>query len=293
MDEMQLLRDLGNETPAPAAADLTGARAKLLAGIAEDQPAPPAARPPATRPLRRLAWTGGVAVGLAAAAAVIAVVALSPAAPIAPAPPPRHVLLVAAEVVRAQPELRPREDQFVYSKQQRPDGWYYEQWASVDGTHDGRYSMNGQEGTSPGCRGGKRAIPADEGGGAKNCIPFRVYYPDLPTKPDAVLAYLREDTRGEGTGAHSVNVEAMNLIESVLAPAARAALYETLAKIPELTVRTGTQDPSGRPAVTVSWTVGDLPLEFYLDPKTYEFLGREGSGSLVAHGIVDKVGQKP
>lgn len=94
----------------------------------------------------------------------------------------------------------------------------------MDGTHDGRYNMNGHEDTLPGCRGGERAIPADEGGGAENRVPFRVYYPDLPTNPDAVLVYLREDTRGEGTGAYS-----------------------------------GTQDPSGRPAVTVSWTVGQKP----------------------------------
>ncbi|WP_181777572.1 CU044_5270 family protein, partial [Amycolatopsis pittospori] len=206
---------------------------------------------------------------------------------------PRHVLLVAAEVVREQPELRPREDQFVYSKHQRADGWYYENWSSVDGTHDGGSDMNGHKGTSPGCRNGKRALPADEGGGSRPCIPFRAYYPDLPTDPDAVLAYLREDRRGEGTGVHALNMEAMDLIESVLTPAARSALYQALAKIPELTVRTGTQDPAGRPAVTVSWSAGGVPLEFYLDPKTYEFRGRDGSGALVAHGIVDKVGQKP
>ncbi|MEV6907327.1 CU044_5270 family protein [Amycolatopsis sp. NPDC051071] len=285
MDEMQLLRELGNETPAPPTEDLAAARASLLAGIAGERPAPP--KP---RPLRRLAWAGGVAVGLAAAAA--AVVALSPAARIAPEPP-KHVLLVAAEVVREQPELRPRADQFVYSRHQRADGWYYEQWSSVDGVHDGRFDMNGQVGTAAGCRDGKRALPADEGGGTRDCLPFRTYYPDLPTNPDAVLTYLREDHRGEGNGGHEMNIEAMNLIESVLTPAARSALYEALSKIPELSVRTGTRDPAGRPAVTVSWSAGGMPLEFYLDPATYEYRGRDGSGALVAHGIVDKVGQKP
>ncbi len=285
MDEMQMLRDLGNGTPAPPAADLAAARTRLLEGIAEERPAPPK-----TRPLRRLASAGGVAVGLAAAAA--AVVALSPAAQVAPEQP-KHMLLVAAEVVREQPELRPREDQFVYSRHQRADGWYYEQWSSVDGEHDGRFDMNGEVGTAAGCRDGKRALPADEGGGARDCIPFRTYYPDLPTDPDAVLAYLRADHRGEGSGSHATNMEAMDLIESVLTPASRSALYQALAKIPELSVRTGTRDPAGRPAVTVSWSAGGIPLEFYLDPATYEYRGRDGSGALVAHGIVDKVGQKP
>jgi hypothetical protein len=55
-------------------------------------------------------------------------------------------------------------------------------------------------------------------------------------------------------------------------PALRAALFEVAASIPEVEMHRDVQDPVGRPAVSVSTSVGDGLVTMFFDPATLQLL---------------------
>jgi hypothetical protein len=302
MDEMQLIREFGASVMLPDHDDLASARAKLLAEASGPEKA-------TVHPLRgrkRLVWLGATAVGLAAA--ITAAVALAPvdevglpiSVPQAQADPVQ-VLHAAAALARVRPDVEPRPDQFVYTKSQRADGWTMETWASVDGVHDGFEILNGHEIHVAGCRDGKRIMQESSQSGkvvAHSCQPYPAFIPDLPTNADDMLAYLHKSTYGEGDTLHDLGREIIDLSGGYMRPAARAALFEAVAKVPGLTVRQDAKDATGRSVIGISWTTpANGPIgnqdEFLFDPKTFAYLGSGGFGPVVSQGIVDKILQRP
>ncbi|MBE1497138.1 hypothetical protein H4696_004238 [Amycolatopsis lexingtonensis] len=289
MDEMQLLRDFAGPAQLPARDDLARARAELAAATAR-------------RPARRWVWGSVAAAGLAAAAT--AVFTLTPTTPTAPPAPraadgPVDILYRAAAAARALPDVEPRPDQFLYTRTRLADGRENEFWASADGTRDGFEVLFGHETEIAGCRDGKRV--QKEGRGrtvTSRCEPRPAAHPDLPTDADAMLAYLHKSTYGEGDTLHDLGTEVVDLAGGYLRPAARAALYEAMAKVPGLVARTDAKDAAGRPVLGITWNsttehgIGNQD-EFLFDPVTFTYVGSGTTGAVVSQGIVDEVRQRP
>ncbi|WP_410668984.1 CU044_5270 family protein [Amycolatopsis sp. cmx-4-68] len=290
MDEMQLLRDFAGPAGLPAPGDLARKRAELIAATT--------ARRPARR--RPVVWGSVTAAGLAAA--VAAVVVLGPADTAVlpgPEPEPVRILLAAAAKARALPDRTPRPDQFVYTRTRLADGRENETWASVDGTHDGLAFLYGHEAEVAGCRDGKRVQKESHGRTVTNrCVPHPAAPADLPTTADAMLAYLHKSTYGEGDTRQDLGDEVVTLAGGYLRPAARAALYEAVAKVPGLVARTDAKDATGRAVLGITWDgttghgIGNQD-EFLFDPVTFAYLGSGTTGSVVSQGIVDAVRQRP
>ncbi|MDQ7802260.1 CU044_5270 family protein [Amycolatopsis sp. A133] len=293
MDEMQLLRDFAGPAGLPAAGDLARKRAELITAATARRPA-----------RRRWVWGSAAAAGLAAA--VTAVVALSPGATIVPPGPaprpvtdPVSILYTAAAKARALPDVEPRPDQFLYTRTRLADGRENEFWASADGTHDGFQVLFGHESDIAGCRNGRRV--QQEGRGrtvTHRCTPHPAAHPELPTDADAMLAYLHKSTYGEGDTLHDLGNEVVALAGGYLRPAARAALYEAVAKVPGLVARADAQGAAGRPVLGITWNSTTEHAisnqdEFLFDPATFAYLGSGTTGVVVRQGIVGSVRQRP
>lgn len=82
--------------------------------------------------------------------------------------------------------------------------------------------------------------------------------------------------------------------ENYLPPQSRAALFEAVARMPDLTMERDAQDAADRPGVKISWPdVGEHDGgELILDPATYTLLGSEDT-AVLATAIVDQAGQRP
>jgi len=274
MDEMQLLRELGDATPLVSATDLAPARARLTA----------ATRPHPRR--RRLAVYGVSVVGLAAA--VFGVGALVPTGDGGPATASAdQILQLAAAAALDAPFVTPRPDQFVYLKAKEPDGSISEDWLSVDGTHDSIVDNNIPV---PGCRNGKQQVVPDGKpipGVTEPCEPNPAYRPDLPTDANGMIAYLNKI---DGGNLNSTGKDMWELFwRSYLRPQTRAALFEAATKIDGLTVDPHAEDVAGRPGIKISWNRNGYGGEFIIDAKTYAFLGSDGL-ALLQMSIVDKAG---
>ncbi|MBT8224452.1 MAG: CU044_5270 family protein [Dactylosporangium sp.] len=188
MDDMQLVRELGNQTPLVGLADLAPARARLAAEIASatfsEQENPmthstadtPASSESGTAPVRstrrrrltpRFVWLQA-ALGSVAALAVTAVVVQGVGGDSAGTTPPAgssgtaqklnltavEVLNNAATQVLTAPDVTPRGDQFFYIKQtaqvRGTAGGTFEYWFSIDGTRDGLQRISGAPLKTPG-----------------------------------------------------------------------------------------------------------------------------------------------
>nr|WP_042186416.1 CU044_5270 family protein [Kibdelosporangium sp. MJ126-NF4]CEL17262.1 hypothetical protein [Kibdelosporangium sp. MJ126-NF4]CTQ91508.1 hypothetical protein [Kibdelosporangium sp. MJ126-NF4] len=289
MDEMQLIRDLGSDTPLATAEELAPARARLLT-----------ARTP--RRTKRFAVYGGAVIGMAAA--ILAAVTLIPPEQNTSAnADPIQVLAGASRAALSQPGTAPRPDQFLYTKSQEPGGQFREDWHSMDGTHDGLYIapghiVNGKQQQqrkmlSPGCRGGRQAVIKGDkviAGQTDPCEPFPAYLPDLPKDVDGMVAYLKR-TSGEEINSIGKDVGTM-LQSSYMAPESRSALFGAVGRIPGLRAVTGAKDAAGRTGIRIEWDFSGIPSGFIVDASTYAYLGDETTAQL-DYAIVDKVEQRP
>lgn len=296
MDDLKLVRELGDETPLPDAAALAPARERLLAGMAGSAPVRLRQR------RSRFAVVGGSTVGLAAA--IAAVITL---APIGGPPPSANAAAVqllhnAAAKARSLPDLDARAEQFVYVRSES-GGSTREIWLSADGTRDGVLADgNGNQLLMPGCRDGRAVVVKGDRplpGVTEPCEPRPAYRSDLPTDVDAMLAYLDRNASGEPGSVNARGKDVMGLIsESYLPPRARAALWEAAARVPGLKVVEHTEDAAGRAGVGITWPVpegslsGAKPVVLVFDANTYEFLGTQ-STAVVNLSIVDQAGQRP
>lgn len=313
MDDFALLKEMADRTPLPSATDLSPARARLTAAFTPPTTKdgqmtatePTQLTPGKPRRRRRLVFSGIAVVGLAAA--ITGVVALGGLEQVGVAPPKANaaaeVLHQAADAARAQPFTPPRPDQFLYVKVQEKDGSVAEFWHSVDGTHDGLISQRGETYPTPGCKDGQSAGYNEYGEPAapSPCVPLPAYLADAPTDPAKMPAYL------EGLGGDpSVNSLGKNILylaqDHYVSPQALAALYESVANIPGLTVEENVTDGAGRSGTGVSWKVdgvdengepAKLTSTLVFDPTTHAFLGWADGTAVVARGIVDTAGQRP
>lgn len=294
MDEIQLLRRMVAETDLPEPETLAPVRERLLAAARAEN------RPRTRRRGRRLTIAG--VVGLAAA--IAAVVVLTPFGGPAPTAEAAEVLRRAADVVRGLQETAPRADQFVYTKTEHPDG-VREAWQSVDGTGDGMIRNDPSEEPAwlMGCRNGKKQLTKGGRpmpGRFEDCTPQPAYRPDMPTDVAAMLVFLNrnglDDLDDSSANDRPVNGDdvAYLLTESYLSPQSRAALFEALALVPDLTLEQDEKDAAGRRGVKISWPdIGDhRGGDLILDAETYTVLGSEDT-AVLARGVVDQVGQRP
>ncbi|MFE9751594.1 CU044_5270 family protein [Saccharothrix saharensis] len=312
MDDLQLLRELGDETPLSDHAALAPARAAFLAGV------------PVRLRKRRTRYTlvGASTIGLAAA--VAATITLLPTAAPAPAPGGQaapaatststttsaaepvtdavRLLSFAARAARAEPTTAPRPDQFVYTRSGvgSNGGAPREIWLSVDGTRDGVLHDHGERIPMPGCANGRRNVfKGTEAVGTEPCEPRPAYRSDLPTDVDGMLAYLEANASGEPGSVNARGKDVLGLInEYMLSPLTRAALYEAAARVPGLSVVQDARDAAGRPGLGIIWPVPPgsspdaKPVMIVFDAETYALLGTNFH-SIEAQAVVDEAGHRP
>lgn len=320
MTELELLRELGDETPLPELNELDDARARLTRAISSDsgRAAEPLVRRAgrAQRPRRRL-FAVATTAGLAAAAAAVLIVLPgvnarsggSSLQSVASAPTRRLPVLVhptaaqvldrAAFVALQTTTVTPSPDQFVYTETGGGGGQASQSWMSVDGLRDSRIGTN----SIPGCVNGRPEVPVVP---PQPCTPSPAYFPDMPTQASGMLAYLeqtqavRGDTTPDDLNDLAKQVSYM-LDTDYLLPAQQAALYEFLAQTPGITVQTGVTDAAGRPGIGVGWSFDGGKNIVVFDPQTYTYLGTTTIGiggqvrgeALLTTAIVDSVGQLP
>ncbi|MEJ2855855.1 MULTISPECIES: CU044_5270 family protein [unclassified Saccharothrix] len=277
-----------------------GAAQTGTGGAAQTAPRSPAS--PTKRRKRGYLLAG--ASTLTAAAAVAAVLTLAPVDVVTGTQPPAasaaEVLNHAAAKARTEPFVEPRPDQFVYHGSTTGDQ-NTGLWLSVDGTRDGAIASPDGLTPLPGCRDGVRAVAKGNEflpGVTEPCEPDPAYKRDLPTTADEMLAYLDANATGGPGNINARGKDVMELAQSLLKPASKAALFEAAARVEGLTVVRDTQDTTGRPAVGIEWPAPVAPdakpqkTTLYFDPTTYEFLGTS-YGPADTLSIVDAVGQRP
>lgn len=310
LDDMVLLRDLRPHEPLPAVKDLAFAHQVLLDEIRSSQPITTPTHP--ARSAGRHSYRGWPLAGALVAAAATVIALVLPTGPNGigtqpAAADPVAMLYAAAAATRSAPDLVPRADQFYYIKS---DGGG-ELWLSMDGTHDGlaRPKAGAPATAIPGCRNGRQLVEGNYVGKRNQpCSPDPAYLADVPTTEVAALAYL---TRRLGTpGADNASRFGKGIMQilgySYLRPAARAAVFEAIAEIPELHL---TADLADAHTVAVTWNGVDrnyhseskqaTTLFFDRDTHVYRRVqtsgmkGEVGRGLVRAYGIVDRAGERP
>src|ERR1700721_2258649 len=153
MTELELLRDLGDETPLAELADLADARARLMREISAERAAvtaPRARRSTRIRRPRQRRLLVAATVSAAAAAAVFGMLhsgdshvrsmASNPVRhlPVLAHPTAIQVLHRAAFVALHTATVTPSGDQFIYTKTTQSPGHTLQAWLSVDGMHTSR-----------------------------------------------------------------------------------------------------------------------------------------------------------
>ncbi|MEU0947353.1 CU044_5270 family protein [Streptomyces canus] len=316
MNEIELLREW--DADAPPLTDTARARARFRLYQAMRAPAttPATGRAVGRRPLLR------IAVACAAAAAVTATVVVAQNtgenAPRTQTVSATTVLRgAAAEALRTEKPLAPRDDQFIYTKEviERtpvsggPAKTYVdESWSSVDGSKKSYVSELGHTQWVPAARPGEGTWPPRRWSELEK----------LPVEPDRLTITLRDmgakPEFGRPTKADEwpmVQYFISGLLRHpVLPKGLRSAAFEALAAVPGVQVLPGRTDVDGHAAVGVRyvgaagtpWASGGRVLLF--DAKSYQYLGlreRVGAGGksydqwqhVTAQGVVDRVLQRP
>ncbi|MGX1369222.1 hypothetical protein RKD19_004581 [Streptomyces canus] len=318
MNEIELLREW--DADAPPLSDTARARARFRLHQAMQAPGTVSTTGPAPvlgrRPLLR------IAVACAAAAAVTATVVVSQNtaenAPRTQAVSATTVLRgAAAEALRTEQPLAPRDDQFVYTKEVirrtpvagGPAKTYIdESWSSVDGSKKSYVSELGHTQWVQPAQKGRYSWPPSQWSKLEQ----------LPLDPDRLTITLREaGTKpdfGRPTRADEwpeVQIFLSGLLRApVLPKGLRSAAFEALAAVPGIEVVPGRTKVDGREAIGIRyrgpagspWADGGRLLLF--DAKSYRYLGlRErvtARGTsydqwqhVTAQGVVDRVLQRP
>jgi hypothetical protein len=301
MDDVQLVRELGRDSPLPTADALAPARDRLSAAMTAERTGGthPGRRVRRNRPLRRLALAGWATAGVAAAVAAVLVLAPDKIGGQVPAANADAALVLhhAAVAALTLPDIEPRPDQFVYHKY--ADG--SESWLSADGTHDSL--TQGPGGADKhmlyGCRNGQRPVEkGDRVIGAEPCTPDPAYLPDLPTNADDMLAYLNRHHSGRTGDANAMGKDILELIGwHYLRPQARAALFEAAGRIPGLRVVRPATDGGGRTGIGIAWSSQGKGGLIVFDANSYALLGAgpdpRSMDAVLQVAIVDRVGQRP
>ncbi|MFF7280636.1 CU044_5270 family protein [Streptomyces griseorubiginosus] len=321
MNELKLLREWDADAPPLTDAARSRARSRLLQAMQAPTAVHTAPTAPAVgrRPLLRIAVAG-----VAAAAVTATVVVAQDAGEKEPRTRTVSAATVlrgaAAEALRTEKPVAPRDDQFIYTKEvveRRPVSggpvkkWVDESWSSVDGSKKGYVSELGYKQWVPKSRPGQSTWPPSKWSELK----------ELPTDPRKLTATLRDmggkPDYGRPTTADEwpmVQIFLSGLLrDSVLPKGLRSAAFEALATAPGVKVLPGRTEFNGHTAIGVQYVVGppgtswkDGGRTLLFDAKTYQYLGlrerataKQGtevydqSQYVVASGVVDRVFQRP
>jgi len=125
---------------------------------------------------------------------------------------------------------------------------------------------------------------SDTTGSGAVCQPQPGYPAGLPTSPGAMLTYLYRNSHGQNPPAVQAFITACDLISvSYLRPAALAALFGALEKLPGVSVADHAVNAAGQPGVAVQQTFHGMSYQLIFNPRTYAFFGgREMSVSASA-----------
>jgi len=278
MDDLALLKDMADDTPLPSVADLAPARARLMTSMT-----------PAPRRRRRLFLAGAGVIGLAAA--ITGVMALGGFGVAPPSASAADVLHQAAAAARAQPDVEPRPDQFIYAKIYEPNGTF-EVWRSVAGTREGlTIGADGAHMPQPACTGGP--VKSDDGEYLPGACSF-AFEASLPTDKAGMLAYLRDVRATVPThDIKAVGLEVERIMSvSYVRPATLAALYDALAELDEMSLVEHATDAAGREGVGVRWTNDGTTETLVFDAETHAYLGMTDVAATLATSVVDEVGER-
>ena len=315
MNELELLREW--DADAPPLTDAARARARFRLHQAKQTPtAVPAV---GRRPLLRIAVAG-----VAAAAVTATVVVTQNTGEQTPRTQTVSATTVlrgaAAEALRTEKPVAPRDDQFIYTKEvieRRPVSggpvkkWVDESWSSVDGSEKGYVSELGHKQWVPAFKPGQGTWPPSRWSELK----------ELPTDPGKLTATLR-DMGGKPDYGRPTTADEWPMVQiflsgllrhSVLPKGLRAAAFEALAAAPGVKALPGRTEFNGHTALGVRYVIGppgtswkDGGRTLLFDAKTYQYLGlreraktKQGTKAydqsqyIVASGVVDRVFQRP
>jgi hypothetical protein len=297
-------RDLDRDIPRPS----PGLRHRVLSAFAEP---PGQARPHRTR---RAAIAGGLAV-----AAGLATAPWWGGAPAIDAQA-AQILDKAALAARREPALAARPSQFVFIKELmiyasmtshngKPAVRIYqgllENWYSASGARKGLSRWQPRSAPLPGDPTGPWDTTA---GSAGRRTP--AYLPGLPTSADAMLRYLFRHSDGSNPADQQALITAGDLIrDKYLRPAALAAVFRAVARIPGVSVVPGATTADGRRGIAVQRTFQGESHQLIFDPATHAFIGERevitgppaqlkagtvlNSTTILRVAIVDHAGQQP
>jgi hypothetical protein len=319
MNELELLAELGNQTPLVPVAQLGESRERLVAAIAAEPAGTSFHRPQRRHRFgRRAIVLAGVA-GTAAAAVVALVI--PGGAPPQGASPVQDASLTAAGVLDnaavaalSQSPVSPRPGQFVYTKV-LSGGQLMQTWQSVDGKRNSLEEFSNQPAQIlPGCVNGHTTVvplqhvtasphaiqagsgatpapsptPAPSGGREAPSVPCTVqpaFFPGMPDSAGQMLAYL-EKTQGVTPGNLNKLAKTVGWIlqSDYLRPAQRAAMFRMLATLPGLSLVRDARDVDGRPGVGVAWEFEGSRVMIIFASPSYAYLGETTWSSLGQQG---------
>jgi hypothetical protein len=287
MSDQRLLDDLGKMLDPPGDHAPAHVRQRVMAGLTDGR----AGRSPRLTAMGRTAVGGGLVALVVVGVSIVSTLQLGSHRPAASAEA-AEILNRAASTAKQAPTDVPRPEQFIFIESRL---WYpapgsrsgtglTRSWHSVDGTRDGLVwtELPGRDGQSqtvvPGCRDGHAPEWGEDGtlrqDKTRACQPDPAYLPDLPVTPKSVLSYLTTTASPDGSGETRAFVNAGTLLQTrYLAPQSRAAVFEAVALIPDVTALHDVTDAAGRPGIAVVSTVRGLRHEMLFDPQTYQFLG--------------------
>ena len=231
-----------------------------------------------------------------------------------------QILRLAASAARHQPILTVRPNQYVFIRQlmayasiggpeSRPKVTIHhgllETWMSASGTRKGLSRFQPRSSPLPGHPTGPWTTTAGSGDHTP------AYIPSLPASADAMLSYLYQHMTGSNPPDQQAFIAAGDLIrDKYVPPAAMAAVFSAVAKIPGVAVVPGAVTVNGTRGIAVQRIFQGDSYQLIFDLRTHAFIGERqivvaGTRSLLRPGtlmyattllnvaIVDHAGQQP
>jgi hypothetical protein len=280
MDEITLLKDLGRELGTAGEKLKPSTRQRVLAATVNDR------RSALRRKPFRIAVPVGVASLVGALAVTVSIVVQSTgtaqidsvgagSAAVADPPPASNSFVYTRSRERewSDPWRQTRSGKVV-AVPSKPSTDIRESWMSVDGTRDGGL---GQDDGTPtlsfaGCSGGRE----NAAHGGDLCRPMPAYQADFPTTVAAARDELYRPLLGNSTSVAEGAFERIGdlMIEKLMSPASRAALFEVAISTPGAVVVPGTSTVDGVSGTLLTRRTGVNQEELLFNAQTHELMAR-------------------